>query len=653
MRKLFTFTILTFLSISTQAQHLTAYIPSNAYAVATIKGKNLIDLLSVSEFNQSFAGKALLKKISEKSGKEFENATDLGILLEADAHYFYELNDSIGYHSVLIPLENASKFALLFDNKAEAIQKKNHYNILQDSIMTVLWDNQKALVTIGQARSIFFENDSIAARYNLTAEIDFYGYPREYIEEAQVSVDSTEVYEESEEIYEETEIYEEADTTYYESESLEENASEEPYTEYYGEDTSYIEDYYAEESYKPFDDNYFNKLSVKKQKLDSIARIWTGTKAETSFAFPVKTSILSNQDYLKSLDPKAEASFWIANPFFVYELDNALSSLFLKNSFFNSFGSISGHVYFEDDRFRVATNMKVEDEMAASFKNIYSRKINRKFLKYIDSNKALAYLGYGIDTEAYLEELPKLIENTYSPLMLGMGVDDGSISLGADLFSLLLDEKAVGKMIKGDALIVLNGISEKEVTYKDYEYDEDYNSTEVEKTKKESVPDFLFMASSDDTRLIVKLLDYAIAKELMSKEKGIYIFKDPIESFNFNLLLKDGILFLSTSFEDLYRIQMGTFKGYASKSHRKLIKKNNFLAYFSSKKMFDSVPVKDRDVLLSKAPFLYQMKDMGGLYMKSSGIKGNNVSGEFVIETSKDYKNALKYMFSLIESVAK
>src|SRR5690606_27181134 len=120
---------------------------------------------------------------------------------------------------------------------------------------------------------------------------------------------------------------------------------------------------------------------------------------------------------------------------------------------------------------------------------------------------ALGFFSFNLSTEAYIKNLPKIMERYYGSFMPRYS---NAISLAATLFDVVLDEKAIGKVFKGDNLFVLNGVTKVDVTYTDYEYDDDYNYTEVEKTKTETIPQFLWMFSSDDTRIFDKLIQIGL-----------------------------------------------------------------------------------------------------------------------------------------------
>src|SRR5690606_40854277 len=110
--------------------------------------------------------------------------------------------------------------------------------------------------------------------------------------------------------------------------------------------------------------------------------------------------------------------------------------------------------------------------MAKSYARIYNSKINRNFLRYLDSENTLGFFAYSINTQAYLEEFPKMLNSIYAP---SMGPNAEEVAIGTEILSLLLDEAAIAKTVRGDGLFVLNGVTQHETAYTSYDYDEDYN----------------------------------------------------------------------------------------------------------------------------------------------------------------------------------
>ncbi len=96
------------------------------------------------------------------------------------------------------------------------------------------------------------------------------------------------------------------------------------------------------------------------------------------------------------------------------------------------------------------------------------------------------------------------------------------LEIASELLSVMMDEKAIAKVVKGDALFLVTDIAQKEYTYKTYEYNDDYDRKEIERTKKETLPEFLFMMSSEDSYIIQRMLNYGVKKGAIKLNNGIY-----------------------------------------------------------------------------------------------------------------------------------
>jgi hypothetical protein len=208
-------------------------------------------------------------------------------------------------------------------------------------------------------------------------------------------------------------------------------------------------------------------------------------------------------------------------------------------------------------------------------------------------------------------------------------------------------------VVKGDALFLLTNLSEKQVTYQTYNYNEEtFEYTDTVKTKTETLPDFLFMFSSDDTRLAERLLNYGIKKEKIQLNNGIYSISPSRKNpFNMHVLIKDGIVFLGTSLQDLTQIHDGSFKGNLDKQHKELLTKNNIAMFFSPKGLGAKMPTRELEKNNEKISKL--LSGAGNVYLTSAGLKDGYISGDLTIDVPKGEENALKYFLNLIEEMDK
>ncbi|WP_431292331.1 hypothetical protein [Pedobacter sp. P26] len=362
-------------------------------------------------------------------------------------------------------------------------------------------------------------------------------------------------------------------------------------------------------------------------------------------------SIETNKSYTTSLDNKAIAELWVSSLQDVYNSIAPEFGTYGKAGLMKGYGSLNAKLFMDNKSFRISTGLEMAQEQADAYKKIMNRKLNKKFLNYVNSEKALGFMSYSIDTKAYLEEFPKLMKQTYGSFLGGKM--DEEVELGTDLFSLLLDEEAVSKVIKGDALFVINGLKTKEVTYTTYEYDDDYKQKEVTKTKNETLPDFLFMFSSEDTRLIEKLIKYGIHKNMVTVENNIYKIQEKKSPIDIYFMIKDRIVFFGNSLSEMQSISNNQYNNKISKLHKDLLSKNNFSFLFNAKNLVGKVPDSEIGGEETAKKFNSTLEKMGNVYMKSNPIKGRLVSADISAEIPNGHENALKYLFSLIENAAK
>ncbi|MNL14990.1 hypothetical protein D3C87_1359530 [compost metagenome] len=317
-------------------------------------------------------------------------------------------------------------------------------------------------------------------------------------------------------------------------------------------------------------------------------------------------------------------------------------------NFLNGYGSANARFYLEDKSIKLTTSMTFSDEIAAVFKRVHQRKLNKRFLKYVNEDRMIGYMGYALDTKAYLEEYPKLMSKIYG------SVYADEIGMAADLFSLLLDEEAIAKVVKGDALFIFNGLSQSEVSYKSYEYNEDnFETKAIMKTRKETLPDFLLMISSEDSRLIDKLIAYGVKKELVKKGAGYYEISIPKSPIALYFTIKDNIIFFGTSKTEMDNIAGNRYVAKVSGRHKKTLTGSNYSAFFSGKKLSGKIPSEELGSAKKLEKIDRVLNAMGDIYLKSDPLKGNVLSGQLSMDIPANQPNALKYLFSIIEDAQK
>jgi hypothetical protein len=368
-------------------------------------------------------------------------------------------------------------------------------------------------------------------------------------------------------------------------------------------------------------------------------------------------TIAFNSSYMNSKDAKADATLWVKN--YGEVIKNSLESIkyFLPRNLRNmpegnadmyGISTVTSKLYFETEKIRMDVDMKVTDNWKDAYKKMYSSKLDKRFFKYFDQNKALAYMSMSVDTKAALDAYPRIATSLYGGALPGFQEE---MNVGADLVSLLLDEEAISNLITGDMLFVLNDLGEKEVTYTTYEYDDDYNSTEVTKTKMEIRPDFTIMIGSENSALINRFANIGVKHHVIDKTAGYYKFKTP-DSVPFELyaIMKDGLLIITTSDTTIANISTNNFHANSGK-HKKLMRKNATVFYANPKAIIARLPAKEgtKNYELNK----YAQENLVGSFLATSKMIDNHFHSTATFDTKATSGNALKYIFNFIEDMSK
>lgn len=552
--------------LTASAQDLAYKIPEKAFTVASIKSGQLFRLTTVKDVNKSLLGKKLLESIAQSTRQDYKSIEDLGFSLTANSYYYSQLTDSIDYTCVLIPIADPNKVDALFRTSQEPVLEQNSINIsMRPSAKSVVaWNKQFVFLTYGRAKDNFFADSARAARYGIELAADPYVDAAEPI--AITDSAATATYDEPVIVEAPSPVPDTIPTT------VPDDAPPPPVVDF------------------NYNDNYEEGQSYEERRLiiDSVTMLWLSDNALQVFEKKENTpSILNTPGYKRSADPEAVASFWMTDMQSVYS--SFLPYTLMKYGYLmRGYGSYNARLYLDKEQMRLTSEIGLDPQKAASYEKISNQQLNKKFLKYVNSDSLIGFMSIAFNTEAYVNEIPSLFKGIY-------GRYDEEMNIFGEFLSIALDEKAIAKVVKGDALFLLSGLNQQQVSYSSYNYDpETFEYRDTVKTKTETLPDFLCMFSSDDPRIIERLLQYGIKKEKILQDNGVYSLEQSRKMpFNLHFLIKDGIVFIGTSIKDIRQIQSGSFKGNISKEQKALLSKNNFSLFFNPKTMSAGIPASE------------------------------------------------------------
>jgi len=367
-------------------------------------------------------------------------------------------------------------------------------------------------------------------------------------------------------------------------------------------------------------------------------------------------SIINNRSYTKRKDNKAVASYWVNN---YGELINntmkfGLASMFLNpNMDARKFGygidSMWGNIYLDNNEARITADMEINDGWIKTYKNIYKSKIDQEFFNYFNQNNVLAYSSISFNMQGMLEEYPTIIANIYGGIKPQYQEESDA---SAETISVLLDEEAIGEFVTGNMFFVLNDITEKEVTYTTYEYDDDYNRTEVTNTKTEPMPNFTIMIGSKNKKLVNKLVRLAAKHQLVNPKANYFKLKKNSDiPFDMYFAFKNEIAFFTSSEKQILDILKDNINSNTG-SHKKMIRNNISTFYVNGKQLMHKIPdvsfsKKEREVLN------YAKENLTEAYFTTSRLKGNKIHSEFKMDTPLKHGNSLKFFLNFLEMAVK
>ena len=313
------------------------------------------------------------------------------------------------------------------------------------------------------------------------------------------------------------------------------------------------------------------------------------------------------------------------------------------------------NLYFDKDKVRLESDMFSKDaSLSQLVKKMYDNKQSQALTGLVNPDN-IAYLSMSMNMEAmenyYYQFFRKYLSNmSYTKEYADI------IDAYIDLMEIVIDEKAIAELVPGNFMMVLHSVESKTVTYKDYEYDKDFNKTEVEKTKTEIAPNFSIAMETKNEKFLQKLVNLP----LKYAEKGKYNYKkvndyyilsfdpknNPIEKLYF--LVKNGVLLVTTSIDCINNSISG--KSFATEAGIKnSIMNNNYSAKLNSKKLIESIG-KEFSADTNKKMVDWLQQNLGD-FMMESGLKDGKPHSTASFNVVGEYPNSLQYLFNMIDSL--
>ncbi len=284
-------------------------------------------------------------------------------------------------------------------------------------------------------------------------------------------------------------------------------------------------------------------------------------------------------------------------------------------------------INFEEDEITLRSKQVSSEKLADLTEGVHTS-VDPKLFNYIKGDDLLGVVALALDNKVLFKSTASL----YRDLMSAVPEYGEKAVSVFDLLDIVVDEDAIGSLLKGDAILAVNDLREFEMTYTDFEMDENYNFTEVEKTKTEKLPVFtLAVNTSKDIQLVLNALK---AFELIKEDKGYYrVENKEVGKLPLYLAFTKDMTLLFTNDEELVKNRLET--GYqdlaVSKEQQQAILDNSIYMNFDANAIEETV----------KENFPLSNKDKEELEQMAV-IEHVTLKGKMVSKTVFEYQGNIK-----------
>ncbi|MBK7407727.1 MAG: DUF4836 family protein [Saprospirales bacterium] len=298
------------------------------------------------------------------------------------------------------------------------------------------------------------------------------------------------------------------------------------------------EEWYAEEEYT-------------EEEVPDVVAEWATEILTRSFG----ESIRLNPYYLSAVAKPADAHFWIDYQQFMAMGSGGLGALgggamgggmgmgafgaanqFLVDLYEGTYLSVA--LNFNQGALELRTEMLGDGKMLEVMQHAYDTKFNRKMLKYIDGRYLLGYYTIRFDVEALVDGFKDIL---YAA-MAEMPFYGETFNSMMDVVGIIVDEDALYDLFKGDIFVGMTGVRQVEIPVTSYEYDLDFNPSEVEKVIKKQFPEFLVMTSYGNEENMKKLVRLGESFGMFVNMGDYYEIPSSETGGSTYLAMNDGVL---------------------------------------------------------------------------------------------------------------
>ncbi len=646
-------------------------LPKDALFYMEINGKQLDKKVKWEKFNP------FLQEVTQK-GKAKPNWTDYsktGIKYDAIQYHYAVLNDSVQAYTAHFILDNQGKFQEFINStKKEGLEitKKNKYSYVSlDDDVFVAWNGTRAVLKVINYNKPYHYEDEIET--DSTAMI---------IDSAAAAImDSLYAGPEMDSAYIEKAFDYKEEIGYLKEdiknlqEGIKENNAEiarmrkdiqylEKHHQYPVEKKGSTDKNYSEKGAEPLPPPMPDDMEEDDPEEDEMYQKELDSMNIEKFKIAKKLAEAAFDEYFNSgaeLEVPAEMTAYrdSNSDVFVYLnyagiMNSGLYGNMIRRYAFGQFftnlynSNYSYNLYFDKDKVRLVNNYRHNNpDVQRSIAAVYKGKKNKRLTALIN-DKSVGYYAINVDGSKYFDMLYTFLKSS------GSTDYQNEAELIMETMKIILDEEAIARIAPGNGIFVLNELKSKTVSYTDFEYDDDYNEKEVQKTKEVVMPDFTFAFATENegywNRIFTLLTTNKKTAKNFSKNGSFYVFKDDNSQGYFDQLfftVKDGIVYVTSSPDNIGPKSQSEM----SKTWAKDSAKYPLSGRFDMQKLLSGLEKEFKSVPERKTLDLIR-RNVGEVYFKTEA-NGSNIETEIHYRIRNSSENSLMYFFNLFDEIYK
>ncbi len=382
----------------------------------------------------------------------------------------------------------------------------------------------------------------------------------------------------------------------------------------------------------------------------------TLAEMKTMFGNTTKNSIVADPSFLKTMTKKHDIKLWMSYengmpgrgskimnmPGMPPAMTNIMKDMYKGYTVDAGFDFNAGAV-------DVTMNTNMDGDMAKIFRSATNRTLNKNFAKYIKKENLLGYFSMAYNIDNTISTMKKV----FSPMEEEIADAEKGFDGMLQSFGMGMTSDDVYKLLRGDFVLAMTGVREFEKEVITYEYDDDFNRTEVKKNMKTSMPEFVMLFSSDNQENVQKLFDMGKNMSMLAQGDKYYTAAIPGSPMDVNMTVQNGMLIVSND-PDLMNgnLKKGLKrKKRIGKNHQKDLLLNSQTFFWDlgstinmAKTMMPSDPTTEK--------MMTSLEDsMESITMNTSKMIGNTLVSKGKISFKNKKLNSIEQFFNLLNEM--